>query len=209
LFKWIILYLYLYHQQPQYGPHSVISQTLQAEIPELVPGLTYEFKVRARTRVGYGNYSSTVFINVTTPTTAPPTSATTGSPVGNVTEVVDSGVESTGTQIAVIVTAAIGWLILLGLIGVVVVVILLFYRHKKKQKERSYSPGMELHFRNPTTDDGNVHGNVYETIDKFLDSEDVKVEFSAGITPKLAAADEGNPNISIDSEDAKVSYLSI
>jgi len=46
-------------------------------------------------------------------------------------------VESTGTQIAVMVTAAIGWLILLGLIGVVVVVILLFYRHKKKKKERS------------------------------------------------------------------------
>lgn len=60
-----------------------------------------------------------------------------GSPVGNVTEVVGPGVESTGTQIAVMVTAAIGWLILLGLIGVVVVVILLFYRHKKKKKERS------------------------------------------------------------------------
>jgi len=44
-----ILYLYLYLQQPQYGPHSVISQTLQAEIPELVPGLTYEFKVTNNT----------------------------------------------------------------------------------------------------------------------------------------------------------------
>jgi len=33
-------------QQPQYGPHSITSQNLQAEIPEMVPGLTYQFKVR-------------------------------------------------------------------------------------------------------------------------------------------------------------------
>ena len=57
-----------------------------------------------------------------------------GSHVGNVTEVVGSGVASTGTQIAVTVMAAIGWFVLL---GGVVVVILLVYRHKKKKKKHS------------------------------------------------------------------------
>jgi len=41
----MIFCTFLYRQQPQYGPHSVISQTLQAEIPGIVPGLTYQFKV--------------------------------------------------------------------------------------------------------------------------------------------------------------------
>jgi len=57
-----------------------------------------------------------------------------GSPVGNVTEVVGSGVESTGTQIAITVIAAIGWVVPVGL---VVVVILLVYRYKKKKKKHS------------------------------------------------------------------------
>jgi len=43
-------------------------------------------------------------------------------------------VESTGTQIAVTVVAAIGWVVPVGL---VVVVILLVYRYKKKKKKHS------------------------------------------------------------------------
>jgi len=37
------------HQQALHGPHSIISQTLQAEIPGIVPGLTYQFKVTTNT----------------------------------------------------------------------------------------------------------------------------------------------------------------
>jgi len=57
---------------------------------------------------------------------------------------------------------------------------------------------MELHFRNPTTKTESIEGNMYETIGNFPASENAEAELSAGATPKLAAADEGNPNISID-----------
>ena len=44
-------------------------------------------------------------------------------------------VDSTGTQIAIIGVAVIGWLIVLGMI---LIVIVLFYRHKKKIPSVSY-----------------------------------------------------------------------